>query len=261
MKRTLVCILAMLCAASAAQALQKEEVLVVYNRNVAGSKELADYYVSKRGIPAEHVLGIGAPEAEHISRPLYLDQVEAPIKAWMDKDDHKTQIRCILLMRGMPLGVNRMDDPEKRAVRTREFRAWKAAEERQKKLEAERNALKAASRDAKSTAKEMIRVEKEIATAVREADTRKKVYETARAAYRAAVWDTDVCVDSELAVMYFANHPVQRWMPNMLHFRMWNRPDRKDLPKTFMVCRLDGPRVENVRRMIDDSVATEATGL
>ena len=56
-----------------------EEVVVVYNRNVPESKEVARYYARQRQVPADQVLGFDITGTEHISRANYRDQIEHPL--------------------------------------------------------------------------------------------------------------------------------------------------------------------------------------
>jgi uncharacterized protein (TIGR03790 family) len=64
-------------------------------------------------------------------------------------------------------------------------------------------------------------------------------------------------VDSELATLFWPPFPLDRYVANPLHM-----DEHGDAPgRTLMVCRLDGPSEEVVRRMIDLSVAVERNGL
>jgi uncharacterized protein (TIGR03790 family) len=70
----------------------------------------------------------------------------------------------------------------------------------------------------------------------------------------------EASVDSELALLAFPLHPISGAIPNP-YFQSF-RPIREfDNPNLLLVCRLDAPTPENVRRMIADSVATEKNGL
>ena len=70
-------------------------------------------------------------------------------------------------------------------------------------------------------------------------------------------WQSRASVDSELCTLFWPDFPLDRWVINPLNSDV-NQPDA---PRTLMVCRLDGPGEVVVRRMIDDSLATEAAGL
>ncbi len=47
------------------------EVVVVYSRQSAESKSVADYYAAKRGVPLDQVIGLNVPPSENITRPDY----------------------------------------------------------------------------------------------------------------------------------------------------------------------------------------------
>ena len=71
MNRIVLVILVVLAAGSAL-ALEPAEVLVVYNGNVTGSKELAEYYIARRGIPAGNVVAITYADKQPITRDDFL---------------------------------------------------------------------------------------------------------------------------------------------------------------------------------------------
>ena len=106
-------------------------LLVVYNTNDADSKALADYYASRRNIPAERVLGIACPITEEISRKDYNETIRTPIltymslKNWMVRAPRavpvgdrmlsllmakRNDIWAIVIMRGVPLKI--AQDPD-----------------------------------------------------------------------------------------------------------------------------------------------------
>src|SRR5215831_8044246 len=104
----------MLLFASGVFAMSPKQVLVVYPTNgpdldkdgVNDSKQLADYYVQKRGIPAANVLGvnisvmrIGYYYVDDYSK-FYADMV-GPIKARLEKLG-PTNIDVILLVGAIP---------------------------------------------------------------------------------------------------------------------------------------------------------------
>ncbi len=68
-------------------------------------------------------------------------------------------------------------------------------------------------------------------------------------------------VDSELALIMEEGHPLRGWLPNR-YFLGFRGQDIANLPaRVLMVSRLDGPTPSVVRRIIDDSLAVEKTGL
>jgi uncharacterized protein (TIGR03790 family) len=101
-------------------------LLVVYNANDPDSKGLADYYASRRGIPAERVFAISSPTTEEITRAQFDDTIRTPIisyltqKDWMARETQRVRVGgrildllvatrndiwAIVLMRGVPLKI------------------------------------------------------------------------------------------------------------------------------------------------------------
>jgi uncharacterized protein (TIGR03790 family) len=101
-------------------------LLVVYNTNDPDSRGLAQYYASRRNIPAERVLAISCPVTEEITRAQYDDTIRSPIvsyltqKDWMAREPQRVQVGnrfldllvatrndiwAIVLIRGVPLKI------------------------------------------------------------------------------------------------------------------------------------------------------------
>lgn len=68
------------------------------------------------------------------------------------------------------------------------------------------------------------------------------------------------CVDSELACLGYFSHVISGALNNP-YYRNFTRIADANLPQLMLVCRLDAPTGEMVRRMIDDSIETEQKGL
>ena len=60
------------------------DVAVLYNTKVAESKEVAEHYASRRGVPAAQVIGLDLPADETISRKDYLDRLQKPLVAKLE---------------------------------------------------------------------------------------------------------------------------------------------------------------------------------
>ena len=73
----------------------------------------------------------------------------------------------------------------------------------------------------------------------------------------------DAAVDSELALVWWEGYPLDRWLVNPLHvsYRAPEAARNVKLPPVLMACRIDGPSAADARRIIDDSLAVERTGL
>src|SRR5262249_9850750 len=56
-----------------------EEVVVVYNRDLADSKNVADYYAQRRDVPKGQVFGFDLPTTEAMTRAEYEDHLAKPL--------------------------------------------------------------------------------------------------------------------------------------------------------------------------------------
>ena len=72
--------------------------------------------------------------------------------------------------------------------------------------------------------------------------------------------ESTAAVDSELALLWQDDYELRHWQLNLLYFQVPEEA-RKDKPPMLMTCRLDGPNVDLVKRIIDQSVEVEAKGL
>ena len=99
-------------------------VVVVYNKQMAESKDVADHYAKARSVPASQVIGLDLPTGESMSRVEFINLLQHPLhKALVDAkffipgDRGPTQpsltdstIRYAVLCYGVPLKVT--NDPE-----------------------------------------------------------------------------------------------------------------------------------------------------
>jgi len=99
-----------------------DAVVVVYNTQVSGSKDVADHYAEMRHIPAGQVVGFKMSTNEEISRDEYIQELETPVRQFLEKekllvfepstDDaggmrrlQSAKIRYIVLCYGVPLKI------------------------------------------------------------------------------------------------------------------------------------------------------------
>ena len=69
-------------------------------------------------------------------------------------------------------------------------------------------------------------------------------------------------MDSELTLLLVENYPKVQWLPNPLNFRFDAAPAMQRFRQAVvMVGRLDGPTPEIARRLVDDALDIEKTGL
>lgn len=96
-----------------------KRVLVVYNSNSPHGEELAQYYATRRHIPAENIVKIQCVAEEDVSTGEFHDAIEAPIRKSLKKNPN--QIDFIVMTKGVPI---RIQDPPQYSVD-----AWIAAAE------------------------------------------------------------------------------------------------------------------------------------
>ena len=108
------------------QPLSPSQVVVVYNSSIAESKELAEFYALTRKIPVENLVGLEVTEKATIDRATYVKTIRNPLREkfntanwWtMGKDQNglalpsQSKIRCLALMKGVPLRIKRGEVPE-----------------------------------------------------------------------------------------------------------------------------------------------------
>lgn len=98
-------------------------VVVVYNTQVPESKQVADYYVARRQVPARQVFGFKLPTGETMTRQEYLDQLETPLRKNLEANQllvinsgttpprvEISTIRYAVLCYGVPLKI--LHDPK-----------------------------------------------------------------------------------------------------------------------------------------------------
>ncbi|MFD2256389.1 TIGR03790 family protein [Luteolibacter algae] len=112
-------IAAFLLAFANAQFLTHEQILVVFNEADSESAKLAEAYRAARNIPENQVLGLNLPLKADISRDEYQSTLLKPLREYFDSQNFwkrgkdaqgillpiENRIRCIVLMRGVPLRI------------------------------------------------------------------------------------------------------------------------------------------------------------
>jgi uncharacterized protein (TIGR03790 family) len=232
MTRSLAALL-LLCAPAAA--LEPTDIVLVVNKDVKESQAVADYYIAKRKVPKENVVALSLPTVEDISRADYDAKLAGPLREALK--GRKADVKCLLTVYGVPLRVG------------------------PKTLTAEQVAEAGTVRKALTAARtELADAEKEKAEAAKLTVLRNDV-ERLEARLRGLEGDqATAAVDSELMLLWWPTYPIDRWVMNPLYWQVSDE-ERKKRPQTLMTCRLDAPTVDIVKRIIDDSVAVEETGL
>src|SRR4051812_16810342 len=98
-------VVGLLLLAAPAAALEPKDVVVVANKNVPASREVADHYIAKRKVPKENLVVLDLPAGEDISRADYDAKLAAPLREALK--DRKAAAKVILTVYGVPLRVGR----------------------------------------------------------------------------------------------------------------------------------------------------------
>ncbi len=98
-------LLAGLAFPSTASALSARDLVIVFNRNLPESREVAVYYAGKRRVPVENLVGVLVPTSEDISRPDFDQNLAPPVRAAVEKLKAAGGTPAILLVYGIPLRV------------------------------------------------------------------------------------------------------------------------------------------------------------
>lgn len=210
-KRPAFLFLLLFCASLDARAEQSlaGSTVVVYNKNVPESVELAKFYSDQRGIARDHLVGLSCSGDEEISREEYDTKIANPLREvfqarrwWTLRStaDHKqtvsaTLVHFVAVIKGVPLKI-------------------RPAEK----------------------------------------------YPGDVAGPGPIANRNEASVDSELSVLGLFSPQISGEKSNP-YFQSFRPIGEFENPVLLLVCRLDAPRAETVRRMIVDSITTEKNGL
>lgn len=99
-------------AARPAQAQTAENVAVVINEASPESKQIGEYYVKARAIPAANVIRLQTSTDETIQPAAFVATIQAPIAAALTRNAVQDRILYIVLTKGVPLRVQGTAGPE-----------------------------------------------------------------------------------------------------------------------------------------------------
>ena len=218
------------------QALEPHEILVLANKNAARSVGLARYYMEGRGIPEGHLLQLWVTDKERCSREDYEKKMVGPVRRYLKEKDPEGHIRCLLTMYGLPLKVAapKMTSKEKKEL-DRLKKKQGSLKERLKVIKDREGG------QSKGIKKELEMFKNRISSLEKR--------------------DQGSSLDSEIALVLKEDYSLAKWIPNPFFAGYRGREIEDMRDEVLMVSRLDGPSDEIVRRIIDDSIATEKTGL
>ena len=228
-------IAACLIAPHLAFALSPEEILVIANKNIADSLDLADFYMQKRKIPKTHLLALKSVSQETCSRKEYEDNILTPLKNCLRQLDKQNQpIRCLVVMFGLPLKIEAQT-----GLNTRQIKHLKKIQD-------------IIIRELADTGEKAVQKQKTL---------KKKIKELKSEINTIQSQTNRASLDSEIALVLAKDYPLAGWLANPYYLGFRNRKQVIEQKEVLMVSRLDGPSPAIVKRIILDSLFVENTGL
>jgi uncharacterized protein (TIGR03790 family) len=254
MRRSLIS-LSLLVLTGSVSALEPKEVFLLVNKNLPASKEVAEHYCQKRGVPADNIIVLDVPTSEDITRKDYDAKIVGPVRAALK--DKKDLARVLLSIHGVPLRVGgaESNDDEKAEIKKLD----PAIKEKQAQLKAVQDALTMAEKVrevlASTETRAIVALHRGVLTR-HEGELRNLNGRRSNLAHA----ESHACVDSELMLLWWDKYELRRWQVNLLYFQVPAKA-REGKPPIVMTCRLDGPNPTLVKRLIDDAVEVEKKGL
>ena len=217
-------------------ALVAREILVLANANDPMSLKIAKYYIKKRKIPETNFLKIDITDKETCSRIDYDRKIAEPVRKFITNGATTNQIRCILIMYGLPL---RIAAPPLSKKAKKEIN-----ESHNEKLDIEKKLELLQSGNQK--------IIKKLQKTLEILKQKKK---------QRGVMSKSSSLDSEVALVLKKNYTLAGWLPNPYYIGFKNKTLELKKKDVLMVSRLDGPSYKIVKRIIDESIKVEKTGL
>ncbi|HET6572988.1 MAG TPA: TIGR03790 family protein [Fimbriiglobus sp.] len=213
---------------TAAPALEPADVVVICNKAVPESRAVAEHYLAKRKVPKENLVELDLPTGEDISRADYEAKLAGPLRVALK--DRKDRVKVLLTVYGVPLRVGAKVPTDAEKAEAQKLRPRVA--ELQKKLQA----------------------------GDRSPETRRELAMATARSDALTGADSVSSVDSELMLLWWPAYSPAKWVFNPLY---WQMPEarRKTAPPVLLTARLDGPSPAIAKRLVDDAIAAEATGL
>lgn len=94
-------------AAPALGELLPSQCVIIYNDRSPRSRDIAQYYAAKRGIPADHLLGIALPIENTLQRATFETRVRPTVWSFLGHPVWGNNIRCLITCYEVPLRIAR----------------------------------------------------------------------------------------------------------------------------------------------------------
>ncbi len=193
--------------------------------------------MKKRGIPQENIIRLFVTDKERISREDYEKKIAVPIKKFINQEGRDSEIRCLVLMYGMPLKIAP-------PVLTKQ----------------EKNELKNLKTNQKNLKKSLARIDKQTQEYKRLSEELQSIQSQIKSIDKSRK-SKGASLESELSLVLNPAYKLEHWIKNPLFLPLRKRLTIMDYKKVLLVSRLDGPDDEIVKRIINDSIKAETDGL
>jgi len=102
-----------------------DQVLVLVNSKISESRDLATYYMERRGIPGDNRVDLDLPMTDTISRNAYEQAVLNPITDRLQKNGLANRIKVLVTMYGIPLRVQGPQPTSQEEEWVADARGWR----------------------------------------------------------------------------------------------------------------------------------------
>jgi uncharacterized protein (TIGR03790 family) len=218
--------------------LTPDETVVLVNRNAWHSIDLGQFYMKKRKIPQENILRLWTTDNESVSRIDYERQIVTPVKEFIEeRNDQGKETSCLVIMYGMPLKIS---SPELTHEEKKELATLKT------KKRSLQNSLELIATKQGPEFQKITDELENINSSIMELENKSNM---------------EASLESELSLVKVPGYALEGWIANPLFLPFQKRELTIKPGKILLVSRLDGPDENTVKRIIDDSIEAENTGL
>ena len=190
--------------------------------------------MGKRQIPEKNLVLLFMTDKETCSREEYIKKAVPPIRRFLDKNRH---IRAIVTIFGVPL---RISSPGKTPAEKIELHG----------LETEKKTLEDQLNKGKIIDLKLQQEKQNKLSAIKKTISNYLIKTDKVAAF-----------DSELSLIKKHGYDINMWLPNPYYLGFRNQKTKIKKSEVLMTSRLDGSNETIVKRIIDDSIEAERSGL
>lgn len=245
---------AALCWCPAAGALEPRDVILVVNKNLPASLDVAAHYRKLRDVPVANQIELDLPVEDDLSRDDYNHKVVAPLRAALK--NRRPAPKVLLMIYGMPLRVEAQ--PSTPAEREELAKLRPELEQAHAVHDKLTKSIRLLEQEVKKDPQTPL-ADAIPAKQTEQQAAQQKVQSLENRQRQLQHVESQASLDSELMLLWWDNYPLAQWVTNPLY---WQIPDRAraSAPPVMMTCRLDGPSPSIAKRLVEDAIAVEKKG-